>query len=203
MESENLNRRLVQIIEREYGPKSSRTLWSKLSLIESITEQGRYHEAKQMLDDIREAILRVDKPGGSLVQRSLQIMATIYVYLRNFGKAESILREVVQMSLIALGPRHADTLAVIHKLAKPISLAKRLSESEELLRIALELSRNAPGISNTRKCRTTRSLANVLSSQGMRQESEALYRISVAFSEKFVGEGRPETLRCNFRLARQ
>jgi tetratricopeptide (TPR) repeat protein len=202
-ESEDLTKRLVLVKERRYGPKSSSTLWSKLSLIESIAQHGSYHEAKKMLDDVHETILRVDMPGGSLVQRSLRIMASIYVYLRNFGQAESMLREVVQMSLIALGPRHGDTLSVIRQLSKVISLAKRYSESEELLRIALELGRNAPGVSDTSKCRTTRSLANVLFRQGMRQESEALYRVSVGFSEKFVGEDHPETLRCNFELARQ
>jgi tetratricopeptide (TPR) repeat protein len=204
-ESEDLTKRLVMIKERENGPNSPRTLGLKLGLIETIVAQGRYCEAKNMLDDIHEVILRVDKPGGSLVQKSLQIMSTICVYFRNFGEAESILREVVQMRLIELGPRHGNTLAAIQRLSLPISLsgAERYSESEELLRIALEIGRNAPETSDIRKCRTTRSLANVLSFQGMHQESEALYRISVEFSEKSFGEDHPETLRCNFRLARE
>jgi tetratricopeptide (TPR) repeat protein len=130
-------------------------------------------------------------------------MAWICESHQNFEEAESILREVVQMSLIALGPRHGHTLAAIQRLSVPISAAARHSESEELLRIALEIGRNAPGVSDIRKCRTTRSLATVLSNQGMHQESEALYRISVEFSEKLFGEDHPETLRCNFRLARK
>jgi tetratricopeptide (TPR) repeat protein len=202
-ESEDLIKRLVIIQEREYGHNSSRALWSKLSLIELITGQGRYSEAKKLIDDVHEVILRVDKPGGFFVQRSLLIMAWICESHRNLEEAESILREVVQMSLIALGPRHGHTLAVIQRLSVPISAAERHSESEEPLRIALEIGRNAPGVSDIRKCRTTRSLATVLSNQGMHQESEALYWISVEFSEKFFGEDHPETLRCNFRLARK
>jgi len=71
------------------------------------------------------------------------------------------------------------------------------------LRITLEIGRNAPEASDLSKCRTTSSLANVLSFQGMHQESEAIYRISVEFWGKSFGEDHPQTLRCNFRLARE
>jgi tetratricopeptide (TPR) repeat protein len=203
-ESEDLSKRLIMIREREYGPNSWRTLQSKLFLISSITEQGRFDEAKNMIDDVHKDILRVDTSGGSLVQNSLQIMGAILNHLENYEKAESVLRELVQMKLITLGPRHGDTLAAIERLSYPISLVNRFSESEELLRIALELGRTAPEFSDSRKCQAIRLLAVMFSCVGMRrQEGEALCRMSVECSERLSGEDDWETLRSKCNLARE
>jgi hypothetical protein len=196
-------RRLEELEWREKLSKLESIFPETNSSVLKAVEKLAYCEAKKMLDDVHEVILRVDKPGGFLIQESLQIMSMICVYFQNFGEAESILREVVQIRLIKLGPRHGNTLAAIQRLSLPISLSERYSDSEELLRIALEIGRNAPEASDLSKCRTTSSLANVLSFQGMHQESEALYRISVEYLEKFFGEDDPQTLRCNFRLARE
>lgn len=137
-----------------------------------------------------------------MTQRSIQVLAQSYGNLRNLKKEEELLRELVQVRLALLGPRHGDTLAAIRSLTDSTIDAERHSESEGLLRVALELSQSAHGMSDRRKCLIFRKLATVLYKQGKYQESEACYRKTADMCECFLGNEHPDTLRCRFWLCR-
>ncbi|KAI1111768.1 hypothetical protein F5Y14DRAFT_300349 [Nemania sp. NC0429] len=194
------NRMLSRLLRRQ--PPNSRYVVSvKRDLAEVILHLGRFEEANKMAQAVHELALAIDIPGGRLTQRSLHILAQSYGNMRDLPKEEDLLRQLVQIRLSSLGPRHGDTLAAIRSLCDSIIDSERLSESEELLRIALELSQNAE-VSDRRKCLISRKLATVLYKKGNYSESEALYRKTLEMSVNLLGDEHPDTLRCRFWLCK-
>ncbi|KAI0491036.1 hypothetical protein F4859DRAFT_520625 [Xylaria cf. heliscus] len=183
-------------------PHNSRYVISvKRDLAEVILHLGRFEEANKMARDVYDLALAIDTPGGRLTQRSLHVLAQSYGNLRDLPKEEVLLRQLVQIRLSSLGPRHGDTLAAIRSLCDSIIDSERLSESEELLRVALELSQSAE-VSDRRKCLISRKLATVLYKKGNYRDSEALYRKTLDMSVQLLGDEHPDTLRCRFWLCK-
>ncbi|KAI0097227.1 hypothetical protein GGR51DRAFT_566773 [Nemania sp. FL0031] len=194
------NRMLPKLLQRHL-PNSRYVVSVKRDLAEVILHLGRFGEANKMAQDVHKLALAIDVPGGRLTQRSLHVLAQSYGNLRDLPKEEDLLRQLVQIRLSSLGPRHGDTLAAIRSLCDSIIDSKRFSESEELLRVALELSQSAE-VSDRRKCLISRKLATVLYKKGNYQESEALYRKTLSMSVHLLGDEHPDTLRCRFWLCK-
>lgn len=194
------SRILLRLLKR-HPPNSRYVISVKRDLAEVILHLGRFEEANRMAHDVYESALAIDIPGGRLTQRSLHVLAQSYGNLRDLPKEEDLLRQLVQIRLSSLGPKHGDTLAAIRSLCDSIMDSERFSESEELLRIALELSQNAE-VSDRRKCLISRKLATVLYKKGNYRESEALYRNTLGMSVHLLGDEHPDTLRCRFWLCK-
>ena len=201
-EAEKQFKRILPILVQRHGSNSRHFISVKRDLSEVVLHLGRYTEANQLAQEVHTSALGIDNPGGPLVQKSLQVLAQSYGNLRELEKEEQLLRELVQIRLVAFGPRHGDTLAAIRSLSDSIIDSQRYFESEELLRVALELSQGAQGLSDRRKCLIFRKLATVLYKQGNYPESESLYRTTAEMSERFLGSEHPDTLRCRFWLCK-
>jgi tetratricopeptide (TPR) repeat protein len=181
---------------------SLETLDAWLGLIDAITAQGRYVEGKILHQEIHPSIVRMVPAHHWLMQKSLQTIAIISGNLGIHEDAEHYYRQLVQIRLSALGPRHGDTLAAMQRLANPLRRQEQYAESEELLAITVQLSESSPGMSEQRKCRGLSSLAKVLFDQGRYNESEMLHRASAERSKLSLGDEDPTTLQCLYHLAR-
>ncbi|KAJ8131255.1 hypothetical protein O1611_g2369 [Lasiodiplodia mahajangana] len=197
---EQFNHMLPRLLQR-HAPSSRYVVSVRRDLAEVILHLGRFEEANKMAQDVHELALAIDTPGGRLTQRSLHVLAQSYGNLRDLPKEEDLLRQLVQIRLSSLGPRHGDTLAAIRSLCDSIIDSERFSESEELLRVALELSQSAE-VSDRRKCLISRKLATVLYKKGDYSGSEALYRETLGMSVHLLGDEHPDTLRCRFWLCK-
>ncbi|CAO2655996.1 Nn.00g047990.m01.CDS01 [Neocucurbitaria sp. VM-36] len=195
-------KRILPALEEKYGSDSDWVGFVKATLAEAIMISGRFVEANQMAQDVHTLALSIDIAGDSLVPRAIKVLAESYGYLRDLAKEEELLRQLVQIRLTSLGPRHGDTLSAIRSLCDSISYSRKYSESEELLRIALELSASTQGISDRRKCLICHHYAKVLYKLRKYPASEALYRKAAEMSERLLGAEYPDTLRCKFWLAR-
>lgn len=200
-QAERQFKRILPTLLLRHGPNSRYVVSVKRDLAEVILHLGRFNEANQMAHEVHAAALNIDIPGGSLVQKSLHVLAQSFGNLRNLEKEEELLRQLVQIRLVAFSPRHGETLAAIRSLCDSLTDAHRHSESEELLRVALELSQSAD-VSDRRKCLICRKLATVLYKLGSYRESEALYRKSVDMSVRLLGNEHPDTLRCRFWMCK-
>ncbi|KAI0811393.1 hypothetical protein GGR55DRAFT_99653 [Xylaria sp. FL0064] len=194
------NRMLPRLLQR-HPPNSRYVLSVKRDLAEVILHLERFEEANKMAQDVHDLALAIDTPGGRLTQRSLHILAQSYGNLHDLSKEEVLLRQLVQIRLSSLGPRHGDTLAAIRSLCDSIIDSERFSESEELLRAAMELSQSAE-VSDRKKCLISRKLATVLYKKGDYRESETLYRKTLDMSVQLLGDEHPDTLRCRFWLCK-
>ncbi|KAK2600016.1 hypothetical protein QQS21_005250 [Conoideocrella luteorostrata] len=200
-EAERQFKRILPILLERHGPNSRHAVSVKRDLAETILHLGRYQEANQMAREVHASALIIDTSSGTLLQKSLHVLAQSYGNLRNLAREEELLRQLVQIRLATSGPRHGDTLGAIRSLCDSLSDSKRHSESEELLRVSLELSQNDE-VSDKRKCLICRKLATVLYNQGNYRESEALYRKTVDVSVRLLGREHPDTLRCQFWLGK-
>ena len=201
-EAEKQFNRILPILAQRHGSNSRYVVSVKRDLSEVILHLGRYTEANKLAQEVHTSALGIDVPGGHLVQKSLQVLAQSYGSLRDLKKEEDLLRELVQIRLVAFGPRHGDTLAAIRSLSDSIIDSERYLESEELLKVAIELSQSAHGLSDRKKCLLFRKLATVLYKQGNYPESESLYRTTAEMSDRFLGSEHPDTLRCRFWLCK-
>ncbi|CAN9136185.1 unnamed protein product [Alternaria alternata] len=190
---------ILPIFEQNHGQNSWEYVSAKICLSESISRLGRPREGHQMAQDAH-ILARRFYPGSSLYQDTTRFLAASFGYLDDERSAEILLRELVQITLTTLGPKHGKTISVMLDLCFTMVEPERYSESEELRRVALELSSDATDISDRGKCDTRYNLGISLYEQGKYADSEALLRETAKMSEKLLGIEHKKTIRCKILL---
>ena len=190
--------RILPILIQRHGYNSHSVVWVKGHLTEAMMQLGRYTAANQLAQDVHTAALNIDQSGGCLAQMSLLVLAHSYGYLGDLEKKKELLRSLVQVRLVAYGPKHGETLLALRHLSYPMEESKMYAEGEELLRVALELSQSVHRVSDLEKCRIPRALATFLYRQQGYGESEILHCKALGMSEKLLGDEHQDTLRCKF-----
>lgn len=173
--------------EQQYSVGSVHVVCVKADLVDAILRKGHYDEAKHMTQDLYIEALRSDVSGGAKFQRAMRVLALSLGYLKQNARKEELLKQLVQIRLTSLGPRHVDTLAVLRHLCQSMQSGGRCSESEKLLRVALELGATSHTLSVQGKCVISRELAFALKYQKRYRESETLYRRTFDVAEKSLG----------------
>jgi tetratricopeptide (TPR) repeat protein len=194
-------RQILQIFEQNHGQNSWEYVSAKIYLSDSISRLGRPQEGYQMAQDAH-ILARRFYPGSSLYQIATSVLATSFRFLDDTGSAEILLRELVQITLTTLGPKHGKTISVISNLCSTMVELKRYSESEDLLRVTLELSFDATDLSDRNQCTIRYKLGELLYNQDRYADSEALLRVTAKMSEKLLGIEHGQTLKCKNLLAK-
>ncbi|CAN9166546.1 unnamed protein product [Alternaria alternata] len=194
-------KQILPVFGERYGQYSWDYISVKMHLAESILHLGRPQESKQIAQDAH-ILARRFYPGSSLYQEATRILASYFRYLGDHKNEEELLRELVQIRLTALGPKHGKTLRVIRRLCFWMIKSKRYSECEELLRVVLDLSFTSTNLSDQEQCTIRYHLGESLYRQGKYADSEALLRETAKMSEKLLGFEHQETLRCKMLLCK-
>ena len=90
-----------------------------------------------MYEKVYTAIINAFALYYYLFRSSLKVINRICIYIQNYYKEESICRELVQISLVPLGPRDPDILNTVYRLATAIRDRDCYSKSKQLQYIAI------------------------------------------------------------------
>lgn len=114
------------------GMDDYRTLSTIGALASVLHDLKRYSEARPLYAEAIDGLRRIDHPGGHL-ESTLNNLAVMEREAGNLATAESLHREVWNMTQAALGPTHAYTLLAQSNLAEDIATQGRFDEALSLL----------------------------------------------------------------------
>ena len=200
--AEHWYKQVLIAIEEKTGAMTLDTLPFWLNLLDVLINQGRHQLARNMHRQIHSRILDLCKPESEMAMRSLLIMAATAGFMGEFEEELVFYRQLLQMRLNNLGPKHRDTVAAMARLAIPMRDLGKYVESENLLRAAMQLYHEVPGIPEDGTCRRMRNLAMLLGQQGRYDESKILFQMSAERSAVSLGQGHPGTLASYYGVGR-
>ncbi len=131
--AENIDRRLLKIRTRLFGPNHPNTLDSLGNLSVDLLYQNKLKEALKLAKLSlrgREALYGRGSPAWL---KSCNILVLIYGKLSQKDKARALSKEALGEALEKLGPKHPDTLRLMHSLA---NLELETGHLEEAVRLA-------------------------------------------------------------------
>jgi tetratricopeptide (TPR) repeat protein len=192
-------KQILPAFEQRCGQNSWDYISIKMFLTETVLRLGRRQEGHRMAQDAH-ILARRFYPGSSLYQDATRILAESFEYLDDRRSGEKLFRDLVQITLTTLGPKHGNTIQIIRYLCLSMIGSQKYSEVEELGRVALELSFDATDISDHERCFIRRNLSQSLRNQGKYADSEALLRQTAKMSEKLLGIEDEDTLSCKILL---
>jgi tetratricopeptide (TPR) repeat protein len=121
--------------------------------------------------------------------------------LGDWGRAEVLLRHVLQVRLNMLGPTYSGTWKCIIKLGKVLSHQKQYSESENLLRIGLQLVEKSQHSNVKYMGATIGHLAQNYSSKRQYEEAQAVCRCAIEALEGSLGPESQSLINLQGRMA--
>lgn len=199
-ETETLCRKVLSAGKRSHGTNIVETFKVQLYLIESISEQGRYLEAKEMQEKLHTSMPSSFQPYHPVFQGSLVVKIKILNWMQNYEEEEDICRQLVQTSLIQFGPRDPSTLYAMYSLACAMRSRKRYAESERLQRIVIQLNQDTLYQDHNHFCWSLVELSNVLHEQGQIDDAIKLHRLSFERAKAHLGEKHVTTMECSSLL---
>jgi tetratricopeptide (TPR) repeat protein len=117
--------------EIRHGLKSFPLLRARLlhALGDTYMKTRRPYETIEILEEADRALDAVDQPDGGLRTSIKLSMAQVHMSLNDYGRAETLLLDVIEDRASRLGGQHPDTLRAIHRLARTYHWMKRPREA--------------------------------------------------------------------------
>lgn len=199
-QAEVLYRKLLSAQSRETGQTDMLAI--QIDLIDSICDQGRFLEAREMHKGVHESIVRTLTPHHPLFRRSLISLIRTCDWMCHFEEKESLCRQLVQISLIHFGPRDPASIHAMSLLAIALRNRKGYTESEKLACAAIQLYQKNHANLHDDICSSLMRLGELFERQTRFEDAINIYRISTARAKESLGEEHPITLSCHYYLGR-
>ncbi|MBW4594736.1 MAG: tetratricopeptide repeat protein [Brasilonema angustatum HA4187-MV1] len=110
-----------------------------------------------------------------------------------YGKAEPLLKQALQIRLKVLGEEHPDTASSFNNLAGLYEFQGRYDEAEPLYNQALQIRLKVLGAEHPHTASSFNNLAALYDSQGRYDEAEPLFNQALQISLKVLGAEHPNT----------
>jgi len=202
-QKERLLRHIAIGAQRTYGFGHHMTLSAYIDVVDLLIDQGKQQHAAKIHHLVHTTIVSLFGLEDYLTLRSMVTMSNVCYFLNRDGEAERLYRQVLQMRLNTLGPRHGDSLAAMEHLATFLrSRSHTLLESERLLSTVIQLQQEVESISEHEVCHSEVELARVLGFQGRYRESQKLSLRAAERVEIALGPEHQQTLRAKYQVAR-
>jgi tetratricopeptide (TPR) repeat protein len=202
-QAERLLRHIAVETQKTYGFKHRQTLSIYLDVVGFLIAQGKLQNAAKIHRLVHPTIMSLFGLEDRLAVSSMISMSNIYYLLGRDEEADELYRQVLQIMLNTLGPRNADSLDSMKRLA--VLLMDRgncLPESEKLLSTVIQLQQEVEGISEENVCHSQVELADVLRLQGRYRESKEITLRTAERAEITLGPDGQQTLRINYHIAK-
>lgn len=163
------------------------------NLVVKLYNQGKYGEALPLAKravQLREKALGADDP---LVRSSLINLAEVYMALRRYGDAESLLERVVK-SYEKTDPADIQVAKVLDRMALVQYAKGNLTKTEGLYKQALALREKGLGPDNSTTAQSILNLAEFYQFSGNYKQAEPLYRRLISIREKTSEPAHEEQL---------
>jgi TPR repeat protein/tRNA A-37 threonylcarbamoyl transferase component Bud32/type II secretory pathway pseudopilin PulG len=174
-------------------------------MLQGVTpEQAKGRDTKLMLELLDKATARVDQElkDQPLLQAKMQdTLGNVYCKLRQYPKAEPLLRGALETRERILGKEDTNTLTSMTDLAGLLFDKGDYAGAELLCRRVVETQERILGKENPVTLSSLSHLAVVLWQKGDRAEAEPLARQVLATQERTMGKEYPDTLKSELGLS--
>jgi eukaryotic-like serine/threonine-protein kinase len=163
--------------------------------------RGNAVTAREILDRASKDIDTGLSNDPELQAKMMYTMADTYTGLGLTSRAESLLRDAVEIQRRVLGPQNPDTLRSMSFLASILVAEDRFAEGEKLARETLDLQRRVLGPEHPDTMHSMRHLADAVIYQGRYAEGEKLLRETLDLERRVTGPEHTDTLNSMNSLA--
>jgi len=192
-DAEPLLKESLKLAEKNLGKWHQKTLTLTLDLANLYRLQGRYEEAEPLF----KKVLKLSKIFGEknpIIPKITGHMGLMYSSIKQYKKAEPLLKEAMNFCEINLGEKDPYTITSINNLALLHTLQKRYDQAEPLFIKALHLSREVHGNSHHNTITTINNLAQLYDYQDKFGKAESFYKESLKLFENTLGKTHPNTI---------
>ncbi|KAB8317421.1 tetratricopeptide repeat protein [Tolypothrix campylonemoides VB511288] len=148
---------------------------------DEFAERHNAHVQIGNFEETADAALRLNKLGAVLYEKG------------EYGKAEPLWKQALQICLKVLGEEHPDTATSLNNLAALYDSQGRYDEAESLYNQALQICLKVLGAEHPNTATSLNNLAFLYQSQGRYDEAEPLYNQALQICLKVLGAEHPDT----------
>jgi len=142
---------------------------------------------REILDKTAERVGKELKDQPQVEAELLNTVGNVYSELGDFSKAESMLRQALDMRRKLFGKENPDVAASLNNLGVVLLYEGKLAEAEEADRQALTLRTKLFGDENVDVAVSMHNLGNVLLIEGKNSQAETIFRQVIAMRRKLLG----------------
>ena len=187
--------------ERDRANRITEFMTNMFKVSDPSEARGNSITAREILDKSAKDIDSGLAKDPEMKAQMLDVMGTVYEGLGLYPRAESLLKQAVEIRTRVLGLEHPDTLSSSNRLVLVINLQGRWAEAEKMGRKLFDIENRVLGPDNRTTLVTESNLASSLRSMGDLAEAEKLGRQAVKGQQDVLGPDDPETLESERRLA--
>jgi non-specific serine/threonine protein kinase/serine/threonine-protein kinase len=162
--------------ERDRADRIAQFMTSMFKVSDPSEARGNTVTAREILD---KSSIEIDKSlsqDPELRARMIFLMGTVYQGLGLYSKAESLLKEALEIDRGTLGPNNEHTLGDSTALAAVLCVEGRTAEAEKLARETVDRSRQVFGVRNAGTLKSMHALAIILTIEERYREADELDR---------------------------
>ncbi len=189
-EAEAYYRRSLRLAESNPGldPGDLALLLDNLSAL--LMEMGRGREAEELLR--RSLKIQATKAGDLTSATAKSHLAGLLASEGRLTEAEAIMRDVVALNEMVLGPRHPTLAITLNNLGRIYAREGKDADAEETLHRAISIKEHSLGRNHPSLAANLEALATVYLRQAKYALAEALYIRAVRLVEQSLGDEHPQ-----------
>jgi serine/threonine protein kinase/Tfp pilus assembly protein PilF len=189
-----LERKSLELRERQLGPTHRDTLSSMNNLGEILSHQGKLPEAQKYFERALAARERAFGPDDADTLPSVMSLGVAIMEQGKLKEAEPYYRRALAGRRKVLGADDPETLSALGNLAVLLKAQGKLDEAEALARERLERSRRVLGENDTSTHIALNNLGALLYAKGDLAGAEKYLREGLEASRRINGEDHPSTI---------
>jgi serine/threonine protein kinase len=163
--------------------------------------RGNSVTAREILDKASKDIDTGLAKDPELRAQMMHVMGVVYLNLGLFSRAETLLRQAVNVRQPLLGQKHPETLTSMDRLAWTLQYEGQNADAEKLMREVVERRQQVLGSDDPRTVESMDELAWILGRQGHLPEAEKLQREVLAIRRRLLGTDSLDTAGSMMHLA--
>jgi len=181
--------------ERDRADSAMRFMTGMFRVSNPGESRGNTITAREILDKASDDIESGTIDDPELRAETMDVMGQVYGNLGLYGRAETLLKNAVDLRTRVLGNRHPKTLTSMDQLGWVLNREGHYKEAERLQRKTIDLRRRALGPQHPDTLISMTNLASTLVQEGHYPEAEQLQRQALDLQRRSPGSEHPDTLR--------
>jgi non-specific serine/threonine protein kinase/serine/threonine-protein kinase len=187
--------------ERDRADRITEFMTNMFKVSDPSEARGNTITAREVLDKASANISSGMARDPELRAKMMAVMGQVYGNLGLYARAETLLRQALDVRRQVLGPEDPNTLKSMSSVAEILFKEARYPEAEKLARQALETQRRLLGPEHPDTLTSMGDLANILLLEGRYPEAEKLQRETLDTKRRVLGPEHPDTLKSMCDLA--
>ena len=174
------------------GSAAAEKLWQRYDQsADTALREGELEKAHRSCEQALKSAQQF-RPDDPRLAHTLNILANVYRAQGNYGQAEPLFRQALQIRAAALGADDPDVAASEDSLGRLYQAEGRYRQAEPLFKQALATKEKSLGPDSPDLVGSLKSLALLYQQEGRYVEAEAIYERILRILEKALGPQNPE-----------